>query len=312
MTSPVLISIVVPFLNEAEIIPLFFEELLQELAKLPHTVEIICIDNNSKDATFAMLSDLHQAHAKIKIIRFSNYFGKESAILAGLDHAQGDCCIVMDPDLEDPPALIPQLLASWQAGYEVVLATRNNKLSFWPPKKALNFLFYRIFNFVSEVKIPMQTGDFRLIDQKVYQAIRQLKERTRFFRSLCSWVGFKTTTISFERPTRKKGKSKSNFGFLWKYFLDALFSTTSKPLRIWAYIGLGISIVSFLLGILLIVRTLLVGRDVPGYASLVTVILFLGGIQFISLGVLGEYLSRVFIEVKQRPSYIIKEKVGLS
>lgn len=306
-----LVSVVVPFLNETAILDMFFEALMPHLRALGTRFEVICVDNGSTDATFDGILRWRAANPEIKALRFSRYFGKEVAMTAGLDHASGDAVIVMDPDLQDPPEMIPEFLAKWREGVDMVVATRRSSGIESPAKTLLNRWFYRIFNFVSECGIPDQTGDFRLIDRRIVEVVRHAREKSRFLRGLTAWAGFTSASILFDRPERRKGKSKSNWIFLWGYALDAILSTTNRPLRIWTYIGTGISVLSLFMAGLLIIRTLVFGKDVVGYASMMVTILFLGGVQLMSIGIVAEYVGRVYREVQNRPLYVIDRSYGL-
>lgn len=309
--SEPLVSVVVPFLNETAILDIFFEALMPRLRSLGTPFEVICVDNCSSDATFDGILRWRAGNPEIKVLRFSRYFGKEVAMTAGLDHASGDAVVVMDPDLQDPPELIADFLAKWREGYDMVVATRRTSGIDTPLKTLVNRWFYRVFNFVSECGIPDQTGDFRLIDRRIVEVVRHAREKSRFLRGLTAWAGFPSTAIFFDRPERKKGKSKSNWLFLWGYALDAILSTTNRPLRIWTYIGSGISVLSLFMAALLIVRTLLFGEAVVGWASMMVTILFLGGIQLMSIGIVAEYVGRVYREVQNRPLYVIDRSHGI-
>lgn len=303
---------VVPFLNETKVIDMFFDRLMPEVRKLGMNYEIVCIDNGSRDDTLFKLLAWREKDPLIKVITFSRYFGKEAALSAGLDHADGDAVVMMDPDLQDPPELLAPLIAKWREGFEVVYATRRKSGIETPFRRIATAMFYRVFNFVSEVPIPGSTGDFRLIDRRIVEILRGMKERSRFFRALSTWVGFRSTAIYFDRPARPTGKSKSNSLFLWGYALDAIMSSTTRPLRIWTYIGFSISTLAIFAAVSLAIRALMFGRDVPGYASLMITVLFLGGIQLISIGVVAEYVGRIFREVQGRPLYITNKAYGLS
>ena len=306
------LSVIIPFLNETAILSMFFEQLMKRLQGLGMSYEVICVDNASMDDTYAQLLLWRQRYPEIKIIKFSRYFGKEAAMTAGLDHADGDAIILMDPDLQDPPELIAEFVAQWRAGYDMVYATRRSSGIDTQLKTVLNTLFYKVFNFVSETSIPVCTGDFRLVDAKIVQVLRHVREKSRFLRGLTEWAGFKSTSILFDRPERKKGKSKSNLFFLWNYALDAILSTTNRPLRIWSYVGFCISLVALLAAVVLIIRTQVFGKDVLGYASIMVTILFLGGFQLISIGIVAEYLGRVYREVQNRPLYVIDQCHGVT
>lgn len=308
----VTLSLVVPFLNETAILNLFFTELMPQMEKLKIPYEILCIDNGSTDETYAQLLMWRTKHPEIKIIKFSRYFGKEAALTAGIDHATGDAVILMDPDLQDPPELIPVFLEKWREGYEMVYATRRKSGIETRSKTFLNTMFYKIFNFVSETSIPFKTGDFRLVDAKIVEVLRHVREKSRFLRALTAWAGFKSTSILFDRPDRKKGRSKSNWFFLWSYALDAIISTTTRPLRIWTYFGLVLSSIAIAAALALVVRTLVFGKDVLGYASMMVTILLLGGFQLLSIGIVAEYLARVYREVQDRPLYVVDKADGLT
>jgi glycosyltransferase involved in cell wall biosynthesis len=304
-----LISLIVPVYNESDGIYAFFDRvkpILEGLGKW----EIICINDGSADNTLKILEELHQKDKRIKAISLSRNFGKEAAMTAGLDYANGDVVIPIDADLQDPPELIPSMLDKWHKGAKVVLATRKNRDESWLKRKSANG-FYGLMGKVSTVKIPKNTGDFRLMDRQVVEAIKQLPERTRFMKGLFAWAGFPTEVIHFDRPQRHAGTTKWNYFKLWKFALDGIFSFTTLPLKIWTYIGMFISFLSFIYGSYLIIHTMVSGVDVPGYASIMVVMLFLGGIQLMSLGIIGEYIGRIYRETKHRPIYLIEKKIGL-
>lgn len=306
------LSIIAPMFNEESNIDRFFETLIPVLAHLGLTYEIICIDDGSKDRTLEKLAVYHQHNPQIKIISFSRNFGKEIALTAGLHHSNGRAIIPIDADLQHPPKVIEELVAKWREGYDVVYAVKKMRHGESLVKRFTAGVFYRFINFISDTPVPKDTGDFRLFDRRVVKALNRIPERTRFMKGLYSWVGFKQVGIEFDQQPRHLGKTKWNYWKLWNFAIDGitLFSTT--PLRLWSYIGITISFISFIYGSYLIIRTIIYGIDVPGYASIMVVILFLGGLQLISLGVIGEYLGRVYAETKRRPLYVIKESYGLS
>lgn len=305
------VSVVIPFLNEEPIVDLFFEETLPSVVELGVEYEIICVDNGSTDATLDHLLMWRMRNPEIKLISLSRYFGKEAALTAGLDYASGNAVIFMDPDLQDPPDMLHSFLEHWRSGYDMVYATRRSSGIESPMKSWLNGMFYKVFNFVSEIGIPSRTGDFRLIDAKIVEVMRHTREKSRFLRGLTTWAGFKSKAVMFDRPERRKGKSKSNYLFLWGYALDAILSSTTRPLRIWTYIGFGISLTALLAAVALILRTAFFGKDVIGYASTMVTILFLGGVQLLSIGIVAEYIGRIYREVQNRPLYVIDRAFGL-
>ena len=306
-----LLSVVVPCLNESSVIDLLFEHLLAELQKLGMRFEIICVDNGSKDDTLGRLLAWRSTHPDIKVISLSRYFGKEAALTSGIDHAAGDAVILMDPDLQDPPELVPQMVAKWLEGFDVVYATRRSSGIETRVRRMANAMFYRFFNFVSEVPIPRNTGDFRLLDRRIVDILRSLPERARFLRALSTWVGFRSTPVFFDRPVRPTGESKSTSLFLWGYALEAIMSSTTRPLRVWTYVGSSISAVALLAALVLVVRTVLFGRDVPGFASTMVAVLLVGGFQLISIGIVAEYVGRIYREVQGRPLYVVDRAYGL-
>ena len=302
---------IVPFLNESSVIDMLFDRLLPDLKKLGMPHEIICVDNGSRDDSLGKLLAWREGHPEVKVISLSRYFGKEAALTAGLDHAAGQAVIFMDPDLQDPPELIPQFVAKWRAGFDVVYATRRSSGIETRVRRLANAMFYRIFNFVSEIPIPPNTGDFRLIDRRIVDILRSMPERARFLRALSTWVGFRSTAVTFDRPARPTGESKSTSLFLWGYALEAIMSSTTRPLRVWTYLGFSISSAALLSALVLVLRTVIFGKDVPGYASTMVAILFLSGFQLISLGVVAEYVGRIYREVQGRPLYIVERTYGL-
>ena len=304
------LSIVVPIYNEESNLNYLFERLESVLASLNTTYEIICVNDGSKDNTLECLLEQHKRNRAIKVIDLSRNFGKEIALTAGLDYVRGTAIIPLDADLQDPPELIKDLVVKWREGYDVVYATRRSRQGESWLKRFTAYAFYRTIAKMSHVSIPQNTGDFRLLDRRVVEAIKQIPERTRFMKGLFSWVGFKQTSIFYNREPRFRGQTKWNYWKLWNFAVDGITSFSLLPLKIWSYIGLIISLFSFLYAAFLLIRTLILGIDVPGYASIIISILFLGGIQLISLGILGEYLGRVYEEVKARPLYFVRDTYG--
>lgn len=304
------ISVVVPIYNEEFNIDYLLKKLLFVLNELHLSYEIICVNDGSKDNSLKHLIEYHKYNPAIKVIDLSRNFGKEIALTSGIEHAEGNAVIPIDADLQDPPELIEKLIEKWQQGYDVVYATRRSRLGESWLKRFTANAFYKVASSMSYVPIPANTGDFRLLDRRVVDALKQMPERRRFMKGLFSWVGFKQTSIVFERQPRFEGKTTWNYLKLWNFALDGLTSFTDLPLRVWSYLGLLISVPSLIYAGYLIFRTLVWGVDLPGYASLMVAVLFLGGIQLISMGIVGEYLGRVYEESKQRPLYFIRDFYG--
>ena len=302
-----LISVVCPFYNEQDGVELFFAALLPVLDALEDDVEIVCVNDGSADDTLARLRQHQTRDARIRVIDLSRNFGKEAALTAAIDHARGDAIIPIDADLQDPPELIPRMVARWREGFEVVLARRTDRGSDSALKRLTAGWFYRVHNRIADVPIPEDVGDFRLMDRIVVEALRALPERRRFMKGLFSWVGFRSTTLDYRRAPRMAGQTKFNGWRLWNLALEGITAFSSVPLRMWTYIGLALSLTAFAYASFIVLRTLVHGVDVPGYASLLTVTLLLGGVQLIGLGVVGEYVARIYAETKQRPVYIVRQ-----
>jgi glycosyltransferase involved in cell wall biosynthesis len=251
-----------------------------------------------------------EADARIKVIDLSRNFGKDIALSAGLDHARGDAIVPIDVDLQDPPELIPEMLGLWQEGHEVVLAIRGDRSSDTHTKRITAGLFYRLMSWFGDITIPAHAGDFRLMDRSVVDALKRLPERTRFMKGLFAWLGFRQTAIYYTRPPRAVGYTKWKPWKLWNYALDGVVSFTTLPLRIWTYLGFLVALFSLGYLVVIVLRTLMLGVDVPGYASILSVVLLFSGFNMIGLGLLGEYIGRIFVEVKQRPLYLIRETIG--
>jgi len=305
------ISVVIPLYNEEENIDILFKRVIDALESLKMTYEIICINDGSKDKTLDILIDYHLNNSDIKVINLSRNFGKDIALTAGIDYASGNAVIPIDADLQDPPELIGEMVSKWQEGYDIVYATRKTRQSETWFKRSTANAFYVLLDKITKISIPRNTGDFRLLDRKAVEALKRLPERTRFMKGLFAWVGFKSTYILFERQPRYQGNTKWNYWKLWNFALDGITSFSLLPLKIWTYIGLIISLLSLFYASFLVVRTIFLGIDVPGYASLMVAILFLGGIQLITLGIIGEYLGRVYEEIKGRPLYLVRDLYGL-
>jgi polyisoprenyl-phosphate glycosyltransferase len=304
------LSVVTPAFNEAAGIDRFFERLTRVLERIGLSYEIVMINDGSSDDTLARLLEHRAINPAIKVINLSRNFGKDIALSAGLDYARGRAVIPIDADLQDPPELIEQMVDRWRDGHDVVYATRMRRPGdTWLKRTSARF-FYRFFDAIADVPIPSDTGDFRLMDRRVVDVMVRLPERTRFMKGLFAWVGFKQTAIYYEREERHAGGTKWNYWRLWNFAMDGITSFSSVPLKVWSYFGFVISLFAFLYAVVLAVRKLLHDVDVAGYTSLMVVVLFLGGIQLITLGILGEYMGRVYNEVKGRPLYVVRELYG--
>lgn len=303
-----LITLVVPVFNEEEAIPLFIEEIRKvSLDTLHAKLEVLFVNDGSTDATLRILRALQLQESFVGYIDLSRNFGKEAAMTAGLEHATGDAVIPMDVDLQDPPELIAEMVARWREGAEVVLARRANRDSDTVLKRATASWFYKVHNWLATPKIPDNVGDYRLMDRKVVEALNRLPESRRFMKGLFAWIGFQTVEISYTRSERVAGQTKFNGWKLWNFAMEGLTSFSTAPLQIWTYIGFSVAIPSLVYAIFIVLRSLVIGTDVPGYASLIVAICFLGGLQLIGIGVLGEYLGRTYLETKKRPVYVVRE-----
>jgi polyisoprenyl-phosphate glycosyltransferase len=313
-TVPIL-SIIVPVKDEEDAIAPFIVRVGAVLDGLDDPAakawEILFVDDGSSDATLAAIVVANQADQRIRAISFSRNFGKEPALSAGLDFARGAAVIPIDVDLQDPPEVIGDMIKAWRAGHEVVYGVRRNRESDSLPKRLTADLYYRAHNRLSHDKIPEHAGDFRLLDRKVVDVIKAMPERNRFMKGLFAWSGFKQTAVEYDRVERSVGTTKFRYWKLWTLALDGITSASTAPLRIWSYIGVVVALLSFLYALYIIISTIITGVDAPGYASLMTAVLFFGGLQLISLGVLGEYVGRILVETKQRPLYVVRETFGI-
>lgn len=307
------LSIIVSMYNEEDSLGLFFKTINKTLNKLKkYTYEIICIDDGSIDKTFSLLEEYAKSDERIKVIKFSRNFGKEYGVMAGLKFCSGRCAIPMDVDLQDPPELILDFVKKWEEGYDMVYGIRSDRGSDTFLKRWTAKLFYKTYNLMTKSPIPYNAGDYRLIDRKVINAILSLKERNVFMKGIFGWTGFKSVGVNYTRQKRSAGVSKWNYWKLWNFALDGITASTTFPLRVWTYLGTLLSTAGLFYALYIIIRTIVDGVDVPGYASLLVFILLLGGIQMIILGILGEYIGRIFVEVKSRPIYIVEKKVNLA
>jgi len=305
------LSVVVPMYNEGESLGVFFARIRAILKEITEDFEILCVNDGSTDDTLEHLRDFAQADPRIKVLSLTRNFGKEAALTAGLDYASGDAVIPMDADLQDPPELIPRMVEKWHEGFDMVIAVRQERGSDGLMKRTSASGFYWLASRLSDTPIPANAGDFRLLDRRVVLALRKLPERTRFMKGLFGWLGFKQAKVYYARPERAAGHTKWRFWGLWNLALDGLFSFSTLPLRMWTYLGALLALVSLSYGAYIVIRTVLFGVDIPGYASLATMILFFSGINMVGLGIIGEYLGRVFLETKGRPLYLIRESIGL-
>ncbi|MCW8306323.1 glycosyltransferase family 2 protein [Acidiphilium sp. PA] len=304
--APSLISIIVPFHNEAENVQTLHTRLAEVLEAGPDPWELVCVNDGSRDDTLARLVALAERDARVRVIDLSRNFGKEAALTAGLDFARGDAVIPLDADLQDPPEIIPALIAKWREGFEVVNAVRASREGDGPVKRATAHAFYRVINRMSQVDIPADTGDFRLISRPALEALKRLPERRRFMKGLFAWVGFRTATITYDRAPRHAGTTTWNYWKLWNFAIEGITSFSSAPLRLASYLGFGVSVLAFIYALITIFNKLVYGNPVKGYPSLLVAVLFLGGVQLLALGVLGEYLGRLYEESKQRPIYLVR------
>lgn len=302
------ISLVVPVFNEEDTIPIFYKAVREYEPLKEYDVEIVFINDGSKDSTENIINALSISDNLVKSLSFTRNFGKEPALFAGLDHATGDAVIPIDVDLQDPIEVIPQLIEKWKDGADMVLAKRTDRSTDGHLKRKSAEMFYKLHNKISTPKIEENVGDFRLMSREIVENIQKMPERNLFMKGILSWVGGRTEVVEYSRAERCAGESKFNGWKLWNLALEGITSFSTFPLRIWTYIGLGVSVFAFLYAAWMIVDKLIWGNPVPGYPSLMTAILFLGGVQLIGIGVLGEYIGRIYIETKQRPKYILKKK----
>lgn len=275
------------------------------------TYEIIFVDDGSTDITLVSIAAARRLDPHVKAISLSRNFGKDAALAAGLRHARGDAVVPIDVDLQDPPEVIPELVRKWLTGAQVVTAVRADRSCDSSLKRLTARWFYAAYNRMSDRAIDENVGDFRLLDRQVVDIVNDLPERARFMKGLFSWVGFETAGVPYVREQRATGRSKWSYWRLWNFALDGITASTTVPLRVWTYCGILIGAAAFVYGFYIIGSTLVLGRDMPGYASLITAILFFGGMNLVALGILGEYIGRIFNEVKARPLYIVRSTIGL-
>lgn len=300
-------TLLVPFYNEEENVEIFFETIYPYLIETGLSFEVLCINDGSADRTLEKLMQQKERHPEISIVDFSRNFGKDAALTAGLDFAKGRAVIPIDCDLQDPPDLIAKLIKRWQQGFEVVLAKRIDRSEDSWTKRSTAQAFYKFHNACADVKIPSNVGDCRLMDRRVVEELKKFPERQRFMKGIFAYAGFKTAVVEYKREKRAKGSSKFSYWKLWNYALEGFTSFSTSILKIWTYLGFFITSVAFLRGAWIFLKVLLYGIEVPGYASLTLTIIFLGGLNLLSFGILGEYIGRIYMEVKRRPIYIVRD-----
>lgn len=305
------LTVIVPMYNEEDSLGPCFERVLPLLDGLNRSYEVLCVDDGSRDTTLEKLIELHQRDPRIKILGFARNFGKEMALTAGLRYATGKAVVPMDADLQDPPELLSEMLDRWDQGAEVVVAVRKSRPEDSAFQRFSVAAFYWLFNKIAPYKLTANAGDFCLLDQRVVRQLNRIREKNRFMKGLFAWVGFRREYVYFDRPERVCGSTTWNAWKLWNFALDGITSFSTAPLRVWSYAGAIIAGLSFVYGLFLVLLVLIAGIDVPGYASLMVVILFMGGVQLLALGVIGEYLGRVYLESKDRPEYVVREVWGL-
>ena len=313
--SPVILSIIVPVKDEEAAIQTFVSRVSGIIERLndpaARSYEILFIDDGSRDSTLPAIMAANASNGRVRGLSLSRNFGKEAALSAGLDHARGQAVVPMDVDLQDPPEVLGDMMSKWRGGFDVVYGVRRNRMKDSVAKRLSADLYYKVHNWLSPDKIPEHAGDFRLLDRRVVDIIRALPERNRFMKGLFAWSGFNQTSVEYDRAEREVGETKFRYWKLWSLALDGITSSSTIPLRVWTYVGGVVALVSFAYAALIIVRTMVYGVAVEGYASLMVAILFFGGLQLLSLGILGEYVGRILIETKARPVYIIDKTIGM-
>ena len=312
--SPLVLSVIAPVKDEEAAIAPFVERVRTVLEGLDdeaaQSFEILFIDDGSSDGTLDAIRRANAADPRVRGISLSRNFGKEAALSAGLDFARGEAVAPLDADLQDPPEVLAEMVAKWREGFEIVYGVRNNRDSDTLPKRLTADLYYRAHNWLSDDKIPEHAGDFRLLDRKVVDVIRLMPERTRFMKGLFAWAGFRQASVTYTRAARQVGSTKFNYWKLWTFALDGITSASTVPLRVWSYLGGIVALFAMGFAVLIAIRTLIFGVEVPGYASLMVAVLFMGGLQLLSLGVLGEYVGRILTETKRRPLYVVRDRIG--
>ena len=313
MSAPIL-SVIVPVKDEEDAIDPFVARVRGVIEAIDDpaskSFEILFVDDGSSDGTLARIRAANSADPRIRAISFSRNFGKEAALSAGLDDARGVAVVPMDVDMQDPPEVLGAMLAKWRDGFEIVYGVRDNRETDSLPKRLTADFYYRAHNRLSQDKIPEHAGDFRLLDRKIVDVIKAMPERTRFMKGLFAWAGFRQASVSYTRQPRQVGTTKFNYWKLWTFAIDGITSASTVPLRVWSYIGGIVALLALFFAAFISVRTMISGVQVPGYASLMVAILFMGGLQLLSLGIMGEYVGRILTETKQRPIYVVRERIG--
>ena len=302
-------SIIIPLYNEEKTIPELVTRLAAVTDGMSDLWELILVDDGSTDGSFTAMCALHRNDPRIKVVRLSRNFGHQIAISAALDLAQGDAVILMDGDLQDPPELLPQLLKLWKDGYHVVYTVKTSRKENWLKRLAFKS-FYRVLSAMSSIKIPMDAGNFSLMDRRVVEVLRTMPERNRYISGLRAWAGFQQTAVYYDRGPRFAGKPQMSLGRLFHLALDGIFSFSNAPLRAAIYFGMAAAMVSFAGGLYVVYEKLFTNLAILGWASTIVSILFVGGMILMTLGVIGEYISRIYEEVKKRPLYVIRDKIG--
>ena len=303
------ISIIIPVFNESENLEPLVARLVPVLEQAASSFELLFVDDGSSDDTLEALRRLHERDRRFRAVSFSRNFGKEIAIAAGLDHAHGRAVVIMDADLQHPPEMIARFIELWREGYKNVYGVRVDRTKDSPLRRMLTRRFYQIFQNFGETGLPEGAGDYRLLDRQAVEALKAMPERARFSKGLFAWIGFKSIGVPFDVAERHSGTSKFSYRKLTRFALDGLMSFSTLPLKVWTYVGTLISISAMVAAVYFILQTVTVGADVPGYASLIVSIMFFAGIQLMSLGIIGEYIGRIFAEVKRRPLYLIAERL---
>ncbi|QOP40830.1 glycosyltransferase family 2 protein [Sulfurimonas marina] len=302
------LSIVAPCYNEEAVVDIFLEKMFYILEKLDKTFEIVFVNDGSKDNTLEVLKAKSKEYSEVRVINLSRNFGKEAALTAGIDASLGETVVPIDVDLQDPPELILDFVKKYEEGYDVVVGKRADRTTDSAAKRVSAELFYKMHNKISHIEIPHNVGDYRLMSRRVVDELKKLPETQRFMKGIFAWLGFKTAVVEYKRESRAAGETSFNGWKLWNFALDGITSFSTAPLRVWLYVGIVLAFIAFLYGSWIILKTLIFGIDTPGYASMITVVLFLGGIQLMGIGILGEYIGRIYLESKNRPIYIVENE----